>query len=166
MTYPGTRSHKQPSHIGPIPRNSHSQDGRAVYKRPEPRDSRVKRAGRHAVALDDSEIGMQRDGRDEDAGGQVPDRHKPALCPAHCSPRFNGVPREPGDIEHEGNGLLDVGEQQVVDQDQELVRRILGQALPERLLWWLPDLLPQRTEGRPRNEEAIAICRGGRCRFW
>lgn len=62
---------------------------------------------------------------DEDARGEVARGNKPALGPAGGVVDIKRVLGKPGNVEQEGHGLLDVGEKQVVDEHEELVRRVV-----------------------------------------
>lgn len=77
-----------------------------------------------ADPADDREIGVNGNGRDEAAAGQVTGRDEPALGPARRGPDDNGIFGEPSDVEQKGRGLVHVCKQEVVDEKQELVGRV------------------------------------------
>lgn len=65
---------------------------------------------------------MHGDGGDEEARGQIARRDQPPLSPADRRPDEDGVVSKPGGVQHEGAGLVDVGQEEVVEEDEELVR--------------------------------------------
>ena len=64
---------------------------------------------------------MQGDGRDEQTPRQIACLDKPPLHPAGCCPDLDAIASDPDGVQQERGGLVDVGQQEVVDQDQELV---------------------------------------------
>lgn len=64
---------------------------------------------------------MQSNGKDEDAGSQIARRDKPSLSPTSPGSNLKSVFTEGGNIEKKCQRLLDIGKDQVVDENEELV---------------------------------------------
>jgi hypothetical protein len=52
---------------------------------------------------------------------QIPSTDEPSLSPASGSADVDGIIAQGRDIEQECHGLLDIGEEEVIDEHQELV---------------------------------------------
>lgn len=87
--------------------------------------------------------------RDEHARRQVASGNEEALGPAGFGVNQDGVAVDPGRVEGKGNGLVQIGDEQVVDENEKLVGRAL-----------------ERTNGRARVllELSVVLC-GGVLRF-
>lgn len=77
------------------------------------------------VFLHNSEEGVHSDCANEDAAGQVSRRHEPSLSKTcWCAHQYRIVPQR-ANVEEEGCRLLDVGEEEIVYEDEELIYRLL-----------------------------------------
>ena len=92
--------------------------------RPQESDGEVK-AERAQLKLEcDESEGVNADGETEKSGRKIPDRFEPALSPAGARPDLDGVEHQPVRFHHVGDRLLEVGQHQVEDEDQNLALAI------------------------------------------
>jgi len=66
---------------------------------------------------------------DEDTARQISRRHEPSLSKAGGRSHNDTVVTQRTNIEKEGEGLLNIGEKEVVDEQEELVRWVIWTAL-------------------------------------
>ena len=67
---------------------------------------------------------MNGNGGDEAAGGQIASRDEQSLGEARRRPNADLIPPQPLDVEEEGNALVHVGEEEVEDEQQKLIRGV------------------------------------------
>ncbi len=86
--------------------------------------------------MHDVQEGVDGDGEGEEARGEIAGADEPALGPAGWGGDVEGVAAQPFCVEEEGDGLLDVGEDEVEEEDGEL-----GDGLVSAVRWWVGRLL-------------------------
>lgn len=139
MTYPGRGADIETTPTPSIPGNGDAEDSHEIYERPYDSDGRIQKpVGRLPVPHND-EVRVDGDGAGEAARGQVASRDEPALGPADRDAHGDAVDPHPFRAQHEGRRLVHVGEQQVEDENEELIRRLLDR---QRALFLLQRLRP------------------------
>lgn len=127
-SYPWTGPHEVASSCLPVLRGQERDDGQAVDEEPYTNDADVQHFRGGSPTLDDGEVGMESNGSNEAAGSQVAIGVEEALDEAGLGADEDAASADPYVAQEEGGGLMHVGEEQVVDEDQELIRvAVLGQ---------------------------------------
>jgi hypothetical protein len=98
--------------------------GHGIHEYPHAGKTRVEDLATDAATFDDGEKGMEGNGKDPGARGQITYRHEPAICPARCGANLDFVLCKVGGGQGKGHSLLDVCQHQVVDKDEKLVGAI------------------------------------------
>lgn len=73
------------------------------------------------VVPHNGQVRVHGDGADEQAGRQISRTNQPSLHPTGRRPDVDAVLPDPDAIDQEGGRLVKIGQQEVVEQDQELV---------------------------------------------
>jgi len=104
----------------------YADDGTDVYERPNPQNRGREFPMAESTIKGDVHEGMNGNGHGEHATCQVTGAHEPALGKAGVGLDSDGIAAQPEDVEEEGKRLLDVGQDQVEDEDDELVDAEMG----------------------------------------
>lgn len=120
-TNPCRRPNEEATDFLAVPRHGEPDDHQEIIEAPQEDNEGVDgRLGR-GVVPHDGQIRMQCDGCDEQARCQVARLDKPPLHPAGCCPNLDPIAPDPDGVQQERGCLVDVGQQEVVDEDEELV---------------------------------------------
>ncbi len=121
-TYPCRRADKETPGLLAIVRHANPDNDQEVVKDPQADDGGVDGPLRRGVLPHDGQVRVDGDGRDEQAAGDIADLDQPRLGEAGRGADLDAVAADPDGVEQERGRLVDVGQQEVVDEDQELVR--------------------------------------------
>jgi len=128
---PGSGSHVEVSRM-----QCHADDGAHVDEGPEQREAGQEGSVAEPEVVDDVQERVDGDGEGEDSRGEIAGADEPALGPAGWGGSVEHVAAQPLCVEEEGDGLLDVGEDEVEEEDGEL-----GEGVSVRLVWWVASAL-------------------------
>ena len=128
-THPWSGADKEAAILGAVHCGHDGDDGDGVDEEPDADDEHVQDAVGQLVPPHEREVGVDGNGGDKAAGGQVTGRDKQALGEASRGADADPAVAEPLGAEEEGHALVHVGEKEVEDEDEELIRRL---SLPER----------------------------------
>ena len=123
QTYPARSADIETTLVPPVPGDGNAEDGHEVDECPEAGYGGVQDAVRRLPIPHDDKIGVDGNGTGEATRGQVAGRDEPALGPAHRDAHHYRIRSHPPGTEHERRRLVQVGQQQVEDEHEELVRR-------------------------------------------
>lgn len=103
----------------------HANDSHNIDKRPQPNNCRNESHSRETTTFDHGIEGMQRNSKNPYPRREIAHADEPALNEASHRLHIDLVLAQPEKGQEEGNRLLHVGEDEVVDEQQELVAAIV-----------------------------------------
>ena len=103
-------------------RDGNRRDG--IDEHPQQSNDQIQHSMGHCVSPDNTQIGVDGNGRDETTARKIASGYEQALGEASGRADSDCVVPQPLCVEEEGDALVHVGQEQVEDEDEELIRRL------------------------------------------